>query len=101
MRRTGTGLAHLPRVKLILSRQHLVRGPMGNQLAREHQRFRKILADRVHIVQHGNHRSSFAMPIQDDAQEIRQGARVNRGKGLIQQHKLGILQQESSEQRAL
>ena len=74
---------------------------MGDELARQHQRLRKVRAHRLEIMQHGKDRAPLAMPASDHADEIGHRARVDRRKGFVEEHQPRILQQEPREERPL
>ena len=52
-------------------------------------------------MQNRNHRTAFAMPLPDKAQQIGGGFRIHRIEGLIQQQNFGILYQKPREKQTL
>jgi len=52
-------------------------------------------------MQHGDDGASFGLPAMDQRQEVRGGALIDGGEGLVQQDGAGLLQGETREEDAL
>ena len=85
-------LAHLARAELVLGRQNLRRGSMGNEFARQHQRAREVSSHRVKIVQNSEHSAALAVPAPHHIDQVRHRSRVNGCKGLVKQDEPCVLQ---------
>ena len=98
---TGAGLAHLARAELVFGRQHLRRGSVGDELARQHQCAGEVSPHRVDVVQDGEHRAAFAVPAPHHADQVRHRSRVYGREGLVEQDEPRVLQQQAGKERTL
>ena len=60
-----------------------------------------MAAHLLEVVHHGEHRAPFAMPAQDEGDEIIHGAGVDGRERLVEQDQWRILQDQSGKARAL
>ena len=73
----------------------------GNGLPGHQEGVGKILSYLVVVMQHGDNRSSFAMPSHHHPQKVGRGPGVDCREGLIQQNDRTVLQQHAGKQDPL
>ena len=77
------------------------RRPPGHRAARQKQRFGKMLAHKVEIVDDDHHRALLAVPALDQRDQVGDRPGVDRVERLVEQDEVGILHQHARKQRAL
>ena len=93
--------SHLSRLEEMLRAQHAGRLAPGNGLPGDHQGFGEVLSDLVEVMQHGDHRTSFAVPPHHHPQEVGRGLGIDCGEGFVEHDDRTVLQQHAGKQNAL
>ena len=78
--------------------ERLADSPQAIGLARQKQRFREMLADKIEIVNDNHDRPIFAMPALDQFDQVADGLGIDSIEWLIEQDDIGVLHQHPREQ---